>query len=73
VKSIHATATQHRQDARLVKGGATGMARDASKPTHMDPIFTGVRTMRRSFNAVMLAGFWLLQFALVLTMLQPKI
>ncbi len=29
--------------------------------------------MRRSFNAVMLAGFWLLQFALVLTMLQPKI
>ena len=29
--------------------------------------------MRRSLNIAMLAGFWLLQFALVLTMLQPKV
>lgn len=28
--------------------------------------------MRKSLNIAMLAGLWLLQFALVLTMLQPK-
>jgi hypothetical protein len=29
--------------------------------------------MRRSFNAVMLAGAWILQLALFVTILQPKI